>query len=329
MFYPPETSRLKHLFDAGWKGTIFSGVFVVVLVPWTVRNERIFGVFQPLAPAHAEMLGEFVPHGYLLWLRTWIDDSRYIGPMLWNLEEKPITVESVPAYAFDANEEKQHVAALLDQYNHSDPDQQASADDGSKDDDTVSADDNDSGSASDATTDGADETDADVSLDLKITPEVDAGFQQIAEQRIEREPMRFYFCLPAKRAVSMWFDTHSEYFPFGGEIFPVKDLDNEQYQNIWLPLFGMLIWFYTFLAFGGAVLLWLNRNRRSRTWLAILVLLCLPRIIFFGTLENPEPRYLVELFIFAAVLGGIVLSRFRLRRGLNVLSFEFLYQSGR
>ena len=43
-------------------------------------------MFQPLAPQHAEAPGEFVPLGYYHWLRTWIDDARYISPMLWELE---------------------------------------------------------------------------------------------------------------------------------------------------------------------------------------------------------------------------------------------------
>src|SRR6202008_2516074 len=71
---------------------VFSLAFCIVLVPWTIRNRRVFHVFQPLAPAHAEMPGEFVPRGYLLWVRTWLDDSRYVGPALWSLDMKPIRV---------------------------------------------------------------------------------------------------------------------------------------------------------------------------------------------------------------------------------------------
>jgi hypothetical protein len=33
------------------------------------------------------------------------------------------------------------------------------------------------------------------------------------------------------------------------------------------------------------------------------------RIGFFSTLENPEPRYVVEVFPFLSVLGGIALVR--------------------
>src|SRR3954465_3379771 len=53
-------------------GTIFSISFAVLFIPWTARNWRLFHVFQPLAPAHADMPGEFVPRGYQLWVRSWI-----------------------------------------------------------------------------------------------------------------------------------------------------------------------------------------------------------------------------------------------------------------
>ena len=97
---------------------MFSLAFCLVLVPWTIRNYRVFHLFQPLAPAHAEMPGEFVPRGYFSWLRTWIDDGRYIGPVLWSLDASPIKLDDIPDRAFDSAEEKQRVAALLEKYNH-------------------------------------------------------------------------------------------------------------------------------------------------------------------------------------------------------------------
>ncbi|MBV9240764.1 MAG: glycosyltransferase family 39 protein, partial [Acidobacteria bacterium] len=115
----PETPPFFHrLLDVAWKGAVFSLVFLLVLTPWTVRNWRLFGSFQPLSPAHGEMPGEFVALGYDRWLRTWVDDSRFTEPMLWNLDEKRIHLDSIPDNAFDSPEEKQAVGALLDQYNY-------------------------------------------------------------------------------------------------------------------------------------------------------------------------------------------------------------------
>jgi len=48
--------------------------------------------------------------------------------------------------------------------------------------------------------------------------------------------------------------------------------------------------------------------------LFLVLAIGLPRIIFFGTIENPEPRYFVELFIPVAILGGLFLTGLRLGR---------------
>jgi 4-amino-4-deoxy-L-arabinose transferase-like glycosyltransferase len=309
---------LVRLIKTIWQGTVFSLAFVLVLVPWAIRNEQLFGVFQPLAPAHAEMPGEFVPYGYLSWLRTWVDDQRYIEPMIWNLEEKQIKIEDADASAFDSEDEKNRVASLLYQYNH--PPEDTQDDSGEDASDGLSSDDGkDDEDQTDDNNDDADQS-QDEEQDLHITPEIDAGFAQIAHDRIERAPFRYYVKLPAKRAFALWFDTHSKYYPFDGELFPLKDLDEDENQHIWLPIFAILMWIYTLSAIAGAFVLW--RGRKIR-WLILVALLIFPRILFFASLENPEPRYVVELFAFTAVLGGIALSRikFRWRRGLFSIRF--------
>jgi len=328
MFSDLHKNSLKaRILETFLKGTVFSVAFIAVLVPWTIRNEQLFGIFEPLAPAHAEAPGEFVPRGYLMWVRTWIDDERYIDPVIWSVESKQITVDEMPPYAFDSDEEKQQVAELYDQYNHSDPDQQAQPDDASNDDDD-SSDSNDVDPAdASPTEDNADDENAE--LDLKISPEVDAGFQAIAEQRIARRPIHYYVELPIERSVSMWFDTHSAYYPFNGELFPAKELDPETYQSLLLPLFAALMWAYTLGSAAGSFFMLKDRNKLPKVWLAMAVFLSLPRIIFFGTLENPEPRYLVELFLFASIVCGIFVSRFRFQLRDGYLSLGFLLREKR
>ena len=148
---------------------------------------------------------------------------------------------------------------------------------------------------------------------VEMTPEIDAGFAQLARERIARAPFHYYVWLPMKRAVAMWFDTHSNYYPFEGELFPLEDLDHDTHQHIWLPLFASLVWIHTLLALAGAILLWLKRDGASRRWLLLAVLMTLPRLIFLSTLENPEPRYVVELFAFTSILGGIAIARIRFK----------------
>ena len=348
---PPRSKKyLAHLFATG---AVFSLAFIFVLTPWTIRNARVFHRFQPLAPAHGEMPDEFVPRGYYLWLRTWLDDERYIAPFLWSLDTDPITIDDVPPHAFDSKDEKNRVEALLDRYNYpngsptpnSAPQQpqpspipQASppqtppnaagsigkpnpnstpkntkANANSNAEDT--GDENDQ---SDNSSDQRDETDnpnesatsePEPHGPVKMTPEIDAGFAQLARERIARHPFRHYVWLPVARAETMWFDTHSQYWPFEGDLLPFEDLDYAGYQHIWLPLFAGLTGLYTLLGGLGGWLLWRSRKLAARRWLLLAALVIFVRLAFFATLENPEPRYVVEFFPFLSILGGIAISR--------------------
>ncbi len=345
-------------------GAAFSLAFVIVLVPWTVRNTRVFHVFQPLAPSHGEMPGEFVPRGYNSWLRTWLDDEAYIGPFLWSLDDQPINLDDVPPTAFDSADEKARVAALLDKYNHppgaktaspaqpqpsSTPAPQAaptpanpkpslgktkpsptstpqknknsnsnansngedSGDEGDQNDNSGDQNDNgtDQGDEGDNNTDESDQSAPEEHGPVEMTPEIDAGFAQIARERIARHPFRYYVWLPLKRAHTMWFDTHSQYWPFEGTLLPIEDLDHGTHQQFWLPLFAGLTGIYTLLGLAGGWLLWNSRKFDGRRWLLLASLAIVLRLILFSSLENPEPRYLVEFFPFLAVLGGIAMAR--------------------
>ncbi len=340
----PGKKLLPRFSRAAALGAVFSLAFCLVLVPWTIRNYRVFHLFQPLAPAHAEMPGEFVPRGYLAWLRTWIDDGRYIAPVLWTLDDAPIKLTDIPERAFDSVEEKQRVAALFDKYNHppdtqpahsSNAESQASpapgdnqaeeqdqangnandiANDNSDEADSGNQNDEDNSNANDEG-DESDQADENSGADqsqtqaVQMTPEIDAGFAQIAAERRVRHPIRTYLFLPFKRGLSLWFDTHSQYYPFEGELLPLGDLDYDIHQQYWLPLFAGLTFVYTLLGITGGWFLWSSGLFSARRWLLLAALMIFLRIAFFATLENPEPRYVVEVFPFLSTLGGIALVR--------------------
>ena len=284
---------------------LFSFAFAVVLVPWTIRNYRVFHVFQPLAPAHGEMPGEFVPRGYLLWLRTWLDDSRYVGPVLWSVDTRPLKITDFPDKAFDSKEERERVAALLAKYNNSAPaaeeEQPDESDDSDEGDDETNQDEQDSADEEQPQTQPEE-------VDVEMTPEIDSGFAQLGQERRTRSPLRYYVILPLKRAKTLWFDTHSQYYPFNGELLPLADLDYDIHQQYWLPLFAVLTGIYSLLGIIGAWLLWRARNWDARRWVLLAALLIFLRLGFFATLENPEPRYTVEFFPFLIILAGAGLS---------------------
>ncbi len=288
----------KRVREAILSASLFSLAFCLVLVPWTLRNRRVFHLFQPLAPAHAEMPGEFVPRGYLLWVRTWLDDSRYVGPALWALDTRPISVDDFPDSAFDSDEERDRVAALFHKYNHPDADEEEQATDEEDQDQNQDQDEEEPEQEEEQQPAEPEE------VNVEMTPEIDAGFAQIGKERVAHSRFRYYVSLPLRRAVTLWFDTHSEYYPFNGELFPLEDLDYNIHQQYWLPLFAGLTSIYSLLGVIGGWLLWRSRNGNARRWLLLAVLLIFLRLGFFATIENPEPRYTVELFPFLMILAG-------------------------
>lgn len=270
--------------------------FSVVLAPWTIRNARVFGVFQPVAPQYANMPYEFVPFGYVSWLRTWVDSERYVRPFEETIDLYPIHVEDMPSHAFDSSAERDHVAALLERYdNPAKPEARLETNPETNPDESEA--DNDA-------------SEAPAPL-VKMTPEIDAGFRQIAEERIARHPIRHYVALPVKRAIALWFDTHSQYYPFQGQLFPWSNLDRAAHQQYWLSLFALLTGLYTVAALFGVWVMWTTRG--SRRWVVLLALLVAPRLAFLAAQEHPEPRYTVEYFAFAAAVGGIALASLRFR----------------
>ncbi len=306
-------------------GVILSIGFVVAIGPWTIRNARVFHVFQPIAPAQANMPDEFVPRGYIRWLKTWVDDVKYTETLEWAIDEQPFHIDDVPNYAFDSEQERERVASLFERYNNPDskrlesesapvvpppptvetPQQPEPTPD-------ESSDDAESTDASDE--ESSDET-AETPPAVEMTPDIDAGFAELAQERITRHPIRFYVLVPLKRASALWFDTHSQYYPFQGELLPLSALDAGTHQQYFLPAFVSLTWLYTLLALAGAVLMWLDKS--SRRWLLLLALLLIPRLAFLTSMENPEPRYVVEFFAFILAVASLafteICDRIRLR----------------
>ena len=144
-----------------------------------------------------------------------------------------------------------------------------------------------------------------------MTPDIDAGFAQIARDRIARTAT-LLFWLPLKRATALWFVPHAQYYPFRVSCFrPMKwRMGITRTPGC---LFFLLTLTYTILGVAGAWLLWTTYRvprRDAILWLLLATFLILPRWIYMATLEHTEPRYLVEFFPFLSVLGGIAISCF-------------------
>jgi hypothetical protein len=91
---------------------------LMVLSPWAMRNMVTLGDPQFLAPKDSNLPGELVPDGFMAWEKTWLYRVRDCYLVPWRLNEEAIFVDDIPARAFDTPEERQRVAAILEQYNN-------------------------------------------------------------------------------------------------------------------------------------------------------------------------------------------------------------------
>ena len=83
-------------------------------MPWTMRNERTFGVFQPLAPRLANDPGETPPRAFQHWFRTWAVDFSATEDAYWNYPDQPVLIEDLPERAFDSAGQRARTAELLE-----------------------------------------------------------------------------------------------------------------------------------------------------------------------------------------------------------------------
>jgi 4-amino-4-deoxy-L-arabinose transferase-like glycosyltransferase len=99
---------------------LVSVLTLLPLVPWTVRNWRVFHVFEPLAPRFATDPGELVNYGFQRWFRTWGVDFASTENVYWNYDGSPIAISDLPNRAFDSNAQYAATEALLADYNLTD-----------------------------------------------------------------------------------------------------------------------------------------------------------------------------------------------------------------
>lgn len=87
------------------------------LVPWMIRNELTFHRFQPLAPETATEPDQFFPYGFVRWQRTWIVDYASLEDIGFKVDGEEISIDSLPARAFDNAEQRRLTEQLFTAYN--------------------------------------------------------------------------------------------------------------------------------------------------------------------------------------------------------------------
>jgi hypothetical protein len=131
----------------------------------------------------------------------------------------------------------------------------------------------------------------------ELSPEIDAGFAQLAQQRISAEPLRYYLILPLGRVADMWLRPRVENLPI--------DLDwwvysHHRVETRFSWFYAGLNALYLLLAIAGLCL-------RPRLWPWMLLYMVL-RSALLTTIEAPEARYTLECFPMLFALGGIAVA---------------------
>jgi hypothetical protein len=108
---------------ADWMKLVRAGVLMGVgvllpLVPWAARNWFTLNHdVQFLAPRYSELPGEYTPLGFTAWTNTWLWRYRDVYLTQWKVNSEEISMDDIPAYAFDSEDERQKTSDILDEYN--------------------------------------------------------------------------------------------------------------------------------------------------------------------------------------------------------------------
>ena len=105
-----------------WLASLRAPVLCALLValpfvPWTIRNYRVFNVFQPLAPRSCSDPGESTLPGYARWTKTWLVDLVSSYDVYWKGDDEAIDIHLLPNRAFDSPEEYAQTNQLILDYN--------------------------------------------------------------------------------------------------------------------------------------------------------------------------------------------------------------------
>ena len=142
-----------------------------------------------------------------------------------------------------------------------------------------------------------------------LTPQIDARFEQLAQQRIAANPLRYYVWLPLGRLADMWLRPRVENM----------NIDRDWWAYARHHSETLFSWAYASLNGLYLILAGVGLLARPRFWKAMLAY-CLLRSALLLTVEAPETRYTIECFPMLFVLAGIGLYWVMVRVCLSVLN---------
>jgi hypothetical protein len=135
---------------------------------------------------------------------------------------------------------------------------------------------------------------------FSLDPDLDGQFEQLARERVDHNPFRYYVWLPFLRIADMWLRPRTELLPVETRWW---EFSNHPGESAFALTWAGINLFYLAAAFRG----W--RQWRLGVSGAMLIGFVLLRSAFLGTLENPEPRYVLECFPVVLALAGGAFAR--------------------
>ena len=131
-----------------------------------------------------------------------------------------------------------------------------------------------------------------------MTLEIDSEFAALAAREIHEHPLRYYVGMPLARIADMWLRPRTELLPIELDWWNYDDHEGE--SQIAIAMAAVNLMFLVLAIIGLA-------RARALMWpelLWMLIAFVLVRSAFLGTLENPEPRYTLEMFSVVLALAG-------------------------
>jgi hypothetical protein len=236
---------------------LLCAVAVAPLVPWTVRNWRVFHVVQPLAARYANNPDEDPHLGFQQWVKTWMGEYVSVVEVYWQVTGGEVDPNKLPSRAFDSPEQRQRTFDLFAAYNES----------------------------------------------TALPPELDQQFAELARERRQHSFFRYYVWLPAARIADMWLRPRTEMIGIM-ERWWEYSVDPVDFTKA--LLYGLLNLAYVAVAIWGML-----RRRREVRYAGMFIAFVVIRSLFLGTLENPEPRYTLEMFPVLFLFAAAALSTVR------------------
>ena len=134
----------------------------------------------------------------------------------------------------------------------------------------------------------------DYNLTTTLTPELDDRFAELAQQRVDAKPLRYYLGMPLLRLADMWLRPRTEllWIELRWWEYSKHNAETEfayAYAGLNLIYLALaVIGFYRWPRFSAAMLLFI-----------------LLRCALLATIEAPEPRYTLECFPMLIALAGV------------------------